>query len=184
MKPDPGLAPSEATEIMIMADSKNIYIGLRCHDRFPESIKASLSSRDRIDGDDWISIELDPFNSGQTCYLVPRVNPLGIQADGMLNSMADDVSGTTTDDLTFDTQWQSRGRLTDSGYEMEVAIPFSSLRFPSEKQVTVRAGSPPLDHQALRDQHLPAALISRKAPGWCSASRLPCRKSTFSAAWS
>ena len=139
MKPGPGLAPSEATEVLVAADSKNIFIGLRCLDRSPDSIKASLSSRDSIDGDDWISIELDPFNSGQTCYLF-KVNPLGIQADGMLNSMADDAAGYTTDDLTFDARWQSRGRLTGNGYEVEVAIPFSSLRFPDRDQVTIGLG--------------------------------------------
>jgi len=139
MRPEPGQAPSEATEILISADSRNIYFGLRCHDRSPERIKASLSSRDRIDGDDWISIELDPFNSGQTCYLF-RVNPLGIQADGMLNSLADEAGGYSVDDLTFDTQWQSRGRLGADGYEVEVAIPFSSLRFPGGDQVTIGLG--------------------------------------------
>jgi hypothetical protein len=139
MKPDPGLAPSEATEVLVSADSRNLYIGLRCHDRSPERIKASLARRDSIDGDDWISIELDPFNSGQTCYLF-RVNPLGIQADGMLNSLADDAAGYTQDDLTFDTQWQSRGRLGIDGYEVEVAIPFSSLRFPGRDRVTIGLG--------------------------------------------
>ena len=139
MKPEPGLAPSEATEVLLSADSRNLYVGLRCHDRSPERIKASLSSRDRIDGDDWISIELDPFNSGQTCYLF-RVNPLGIQADGMLSSQSVDVAGYAVDDLTFDTQWQSRGRLSGSGYEVEVAIPFSSLRFPGGDRVTVGLG--------------------------------------------
>ena len=66
------------------------------------------------------------------------VNPLGVQADGTL------VEGTTstggsfeglstareTADLSPDFVFDSKGRLTASGYEIEVRIPFKSLRYP------------------------------------------------------
>ena len=51
-------------------------------------------------------------------------SPLGIQADGI-------TTEGQNDDLSFDTVWHSKGRLTDFGYVVSFAIPFKSLRFPS-----------------------------------------------------
>ena len=66
------------------------------------------------------------------------MNPLGVQADGAL------VEGTRTGgggfegvvvrpreraDLSPDFVFDSKGRLTDYGYEVEVRDPFKSLRF-------------------------------------------------------
>src|SRR5262249_47684402 len=49
--------------------------------------------------------------------------PLGIQADGI-------TTEGQGDDFSFDTVWESRGRLTETGYVVSMAIPFKSLRFP------------------------------------------------------
>ncbi len=51
------------------------------------------------------------------------VNPLGIQGDSRVESSGHEDSG-------FDTVWWSEGKVTDSGFQVELAIPFSSLRFP------------------------------------------------------
>src|SRR5207247_4914782 len=51
-------------------------------------------------------------------------NPLGVQLDGIMTEGQDD-------DYTFDTVWQSDGRLTPEGYVVRLAIPFRSLRFGS-----------------------------------------------------
>src|SRR5260370_967195 len=40
-------------------------------------------------------------------------------------------SGREVTDLTPDYVYQSKGRLTDYGYEIEIAIPFKTLRFPA-----------------------------------------------------
>ena len=68
------------------------------------------------------------------------VNPLGVQADGSLVESGN--RGTTgilgaaqaareSADLSQDYVFQSKGRLTDYGYEIEITIPFKSLRFQS-----------------------------------------------------
>ena len=54
------------------------------------------------------------------------VNPLGIQADGIL------TEGANNPDSLFDTLWYSAGRLTPRGYVVWMAIPFKSVRFSSE----------------------------------------------------
>ncbi|HUO85547.1 MAG TPA: DUF5916 domain-containing protein, partial [Thermoanaerobaculia bacterium] len=50
---------------------------------------------------------------------------LGIQMEAV-NSDIDN-----SEDWSWDIIWESAGRITDSGYEVEVAIPFSQLRFPT-----------------------------------------------------
>ncbi len=126
-KPDYGLAPSEQTRVYVAYDAKNLYFGIRSMDSSPNKIKASVSKRDNLGSDDWIAVELDTFNNGQSNYFF-RVNPIGIQADGIIDSAG-------RDDFTFDTLWHSRGRLKDDGYEVEIAIPFKSLRFPAKQKI-------------------------------------------------
>jgi hypothetical protein len=50
------------------------------------------------------------------------VNPLGIQMDGVSTEGQDE-------DYSYDTLWQSDGRLTADGYVAVLTIPFKSLRF-------------------------------------------------------
>ena len=60
------------------------------------------------------------------------MNPLGVQSDGVRSEGAGQVSslipGST--DLNPDFTWESKGRITDRGYEVEIRIPFKSLRYP------------------------------------------------------
>src|SRR5690606_24815965 len=60
------------------------------------------------------------------------VNPLGIQADGVRTEGAGGAGrawGGSMDNSP-DYWFQSKGRLTEFGYEVEVRIPFKSLRYP------------------------------------------------------
>ena len=55
------------------------------------------------------------------------MNPLGVQSDGTLTET---VGGSRdTVDLSADFVYQSKGRVTDTGYEIEVRIPFKSIRY-------------------------------------------------------
>jgi hypothetical protein len=104
-------------------------------------VRATLANRDRIDADDAIQIFLNPFKDGRQA-LVFGVNPLGIQSDGTLVEGSGNrggplfsalESGREITDLTPDYVYESKGRLTNEGYEIEIAIPFKTLRFPSER---------------------------------------------------
>lgn len=82
-----------------------------------------MSRREQIFNDDFVGLFLDTFNDRQRAYEF-LASPLGIQLDGILTEG-------TGDDFSFDTVWQTRGKLTDFGYVVWMAIPFKSLRFPS-----------------------------------------------------
>ena len=88
-----------------------------------------------------IQIFLNPFNDGRQA-LVFGVNPLGIQSDGALVEGSNNrggalfsalESGREVTDLTPDYVYQSKGRLTADGYEIEIAIPFKTLRYPTNR---------------------------------------------------
>lgn len=122
-------APVE-TECLVTFDRDSIYIGFRCFDPEPKKIRAHLMDRDATDtliGDDHISIIIDAFNDERRGFQF-RVNPLGVQADAIFSELEG------YEDFSWDAIWDSAGKITDWGYSIEIAIPFSQLRFPRTEQ--------------------------------------------------
>jgi hypothetical protein len=112
------------TEVWITYDSSNLYAAFRAHDPNPGQIRARYSDRDNAFGDDFIGVILDTFNDQRRAFEF-FANPLGVQMDLTQNEM------TGNEDASWDAIWDSAGRITADGYEVEMRIPFSSLRFPS-----------------------------------------------------
>jgi hypothetical protein len=121
---EPGdLVPaSERTDAYISYDATNIYVVFVCRASDPSTIRARMSKRESIFSDDFVALLLDTFDDKQRAYMFFST-PLGIQADGITTEGQDD-------DMSFDTVWHSRGRLTDFGYVVSITVPFRSLRFP------------------------------------------------------
>jgi uncharacterized protein DUF5916 len=141
--PVDGRQAENLTEVLVFYSPTAIYFGVRAQ-AAPGSVHATLASRDRIDADDAIQIFLNPFNDGRQA-LVFGVNPLGIQADGALVEGTGNrgaaafsalESGRESTDLTPDYIYESKGRVTADGYEIEIAIPFKTLRFPAAQVQT------------------------------------------------
>jgi hypothetical protein len=61
-EPQEGAAPSEKTVVYVGYNRKNLYIAVRCYDSNPKGIRACLTQRDSIQGDDEVTIYLDTFN--------------------------------------------------------------------------------------------------------------------------
>lgn len=122
--PVDGVAAADSTEVFVMYGDHAIYFGVRAFE--PHGVvNATLADRDRIGGDDYIQLILDTFNDRRRAVIF-AVNPFGVQSDGTY------LDGTGAD-LNPDFQFESKGRLTDYGYEVEIRIPFKSLRYQSGK---------------------------------------------------
>ncbi len=121
--------PPVESEALVTYDDTNLYIALIAHDD-PASVRVSLRDRDRIFTDDYFGVMLDTYGD-QTAGYELFVNPLGIQGDLRMRSSGDE-------DMAFDAVWDSRGSVTDTGYQVEMAIPFASLRFPDAPSQTWR----------------------------------------------
>jgi hypothetical protein len=123
---DPGKnIPAPVTTVAYLTyDDDNLYIAFQADDPEPESIRAHLSDRDTPFQDDWVGIMIDTFNDERNGYEF-FVNPLGVQMDLTLN----EVSSEEEENAAWDAIWKSAGKIGSAGYAVEIAIPFSSLRF-------------------------------------------------------
>ena len=123
----------DSTEVLVWYSATAIHFGVRAFEPHG-TVRATLADRDRVSTDDNVEIHLDTFLERKRAFVF-IVNPLGVQADGTKSEGAGMfMPGQSVfpgqNDLSSDFRWQSRGRLTDQGYEVEVRIPFTSLRYP------------------------------------------------------
>lgn len=141
--PADGIPAVDSTEVLVWYSPSAIHFGIRAFEAHG-SVHATLADRDRIFADDHIQILLSTFNDGRQATVF-MVNPFGVQADGALvetgraGSTGIFGGGTVSrdpTDLNPDFVFQSKGRLTDFGYEVEVKVPFKSLRYQSANQQT------------------------------------------------
>lgn len=127
--PREGNKPAYDTEVRIMYDDTHLYMAITAYDD-PKQIRSSLRDRDAIFNDDFVGIILDTYGNSTWAYEF-FFNPIGIQGDMLLTG--DD------EDFGFHIVHQSKGRITDEGYVVEVAIPFRELRFPNVQEQEWRA---------------------------------------------
>ncbi|HEV8356578.1 MAG TPA: DUF5916 domain-containing protein [Gemmatimonadales bacterium] len=141
--PSDGVPASDSTEVLVWYSSTAMYFGIRAFERHGAPT-ATLADRDRIFNDDNVQLLLGTFDDGHQALMF-AVNPLGVQGDGSIvegrNTSAGGfiggaVVGREQPDLSPDYVYQSRGRITEWGYEVEVRIPFRSLRYQRSKVQT------------------------------------------------
>ncbi len=166
--PNDGVAAADSTQVFVWYSSSAIYFGIRAYERHGRPT-ATLADRDNIFGDDNIQILLGTFHDGKKALMF-AVNPLGVQGDGALIEGANvtasgfigsAVVGREQPDLSPDYVFQSRGRVTEWGYEVEVRIPFKSLRYqPKQPQDWSLNVVRQVKHSAFEDTWFPARRAS------------------------
>ncbi len=133
-EPDDGEPASQRTEAFVGYDRTELHVIFLAFDSEPEGIRANMSSRENIDGDDSVEITVDTFNDQRAAFTF-RSTPLGIQWDARWTEGSSRRGGF---DITLEAVWDSEGRLTDQGYMVKMAIPLRSLRFPDSAEQTWR----------------------------------------------
>jgi hypothetical protein len=118
------------TIVHLTYDDRNFYIGIRCQDPDPKKIRAPYVDRDGVIGtDDNIAVFLDTRNDKRSAMEL-RVNPRGIQADGIFN----DANG--SEDFSPDFFYDTAAKIDSGGWSAEYRIPFSSLRYTRQDAQT------------------------------------------------
>ena len=126
---------ADSTVVMVWYSAKAIHFGIRAYAE-AGTVRATLGDRDKSYSDDYVAIFLGTQPERREAMAF-AVNPLGVQGDGIV------VEGATTSgggfggaqigreptDISPDYVFQSKGRLTEWGYEVEVRIPFRTLQF-------------------------------------------------------
>jgi hypothetical protein len=123
--PGDQVEPPVQSRVLVTYDDINFYVALIAEDD-PTAVRVSLRDRDRIFTDDYFGVMIDTYGEQAWAYEL-FVNPYGIQGDlRMLTSGEEEIG--------FDIVWESAGEVTESGYQVEIAIPFASLRFPKRPE--------------------------------------------------
>src|SRR6266496_3739926 len=131
-EPRDGMPSSERTEAYLGYDNANLYVIFLCWDSQMGRVRGHMTRRENLTDEDTVSIYIDSFHDRQRAYVF-TVNPAGVQQDAIWTEQGG--SDTTLDkreglDTTFDTVWDSHGKITDQGFFVFISIPFNSLRFP------------------------------------------------------
>jgi hypothetical protein len=136
-QPADGRPAEERTEVLVWYAPDAIHFGVVAHDRVPSAIHATVADRDNIDREDQVVLDIDTFHDRRRAFFF-GVNPLGVQTDGVRSEGAGQASSLVPGsvDKNPDFLWHSKGRLTGRGYEVEIRIPFKSLRYPGGAQQT------------------------------------------------
>ncbi|MGJ8693100.1 MAG: DUF5916 domain-containing protein [Thalassotalea sp.] len=116
------------TTAKIVENGSDLLIAFIAEDPNPENILSYYADRDTRWDDDLVGIKLDPQNNHRLNYEFV-VNPLGMQMDSIQNH----TTGEKND--LWDGIWQSYGQLTETGYLVEIKIPFRILNFSDEQAV-------------------------------------------------
>ena len=143
--PVDGRPADDSTRVVVWYGKDAIYFGVRAFEAHGTVVRATLANRDNIAADDHVNVLLDTYNSRHQA-LLSAVNTLGVQEDGVWSdgvgaSAGGQNSNTRTDtsiDLNPDYVYESRGHLTDWGYEVEVRIPFKSLHYQGRLDPTTK----------------------------------------------
>ena len=138
VEPQPNQEPTEKTEVRILYDEANLYIGVLCFDSEPGRLAANTMAHDDVGGfqsgrmgfgyghgpqgssDDLIRILIDPFLDRRTAYIF-YVNPLGARSEGLA------YAGSSS--LNWDGIWEAKSRGFENGWSVEMRIPFKTLSF-------------------------------------------------------
>jgi len=126
--PEAGAMPTEKTEVTLLYDKDNLYIGVMCYDSEPQRVLASEMARDAsLRADDRLEIVLDTFRDQSNAFYF-STNPAGALVDGLVFA-----NGETNND--WDAIWIVRTEQTDDGWSAEFAIPLKTLNFPAGETI-------------------------------------------------
>lgn len=121
-EPREGEPLTEKTEVFICYDASSIYFGIKCY-QAPATISAKVMLRDEDTGsDDRFHVLLDTYLDHRNAYLF-RITPLG----GIIDSYHSQ-NGTVFNN-NWNAIWVGKAKITEIGWEAEMAIPFKSIGF-------------------------------------------------------
>jgi hypothetical protein len=121
-EPLEGADATERTEARVLYDEKNIYFALKMWDSNPSKITTTILQREGpITQDDYIIVALDTYLDRRNSYIF-QLNSFGTQGDALVSEQGDP-------DWNWEGIYYSEGRVTADGWEVEFAVPFTTLRF-------------------------------------------------------
>ncbi len=127
-EPYEGKAPGQQTSFKILYDDKNLYLAFQCHDLAADSIEQRLSRRDGFEGD-WVEVNIDSYHDLRSAFSF-NITAAGVKGDEFVSNNGENW------DANWDPIWYVKTTIHAEGWNAELRIPLSQLRFPkTENQV-------------------------------------------------
>jgi hypothetical protein len=119
----PGLEQEvpEETIALICVDDQAVYAAVICRDRTPGDIVATETRRNgEVWNDDLVELGLDPWHGHKEMYYF-QVTARGTQCEH--------IPGGSATKIEWRGDWTAASSRTDDGWQAEIAVPFSILRY-------------------------------------------------------
>jgi hypothetical protein len=123
-RPNPGPHEVHPTEVRVLYDDANIYVGAIMHDVSPDSILREMGTRDGFGNTDFFGVFFDTYRDKLNGYGF-FVTPAGVQMDAR-------YSPAGGEDFSWNAVWDSRTALRGTDWVAELRIPYSAIRFSQQ----------------------------------------------------
>lgn len=124
-EPDPGLAADKDTEVRVLYNSESIYVAAFMPEDGKDKVLSELSQRDNFSNSDYFAVFIDAYRDGINGVGF-FVTSAGVQLDSKSSALGQDYS--------WNAVWRSEVQITDTGWVVEMEIPYSALRFPEAQE--------------------------------------------------
>ena len=124
--PTDSLKSTNKTEVKLVYSDTHLYIGIEAYGVDENFIVSSLKRDFSARTNDNVTVLFDTFRDGQNAFLF-GVSAYGVQREGLISERGAAINGFS---LTWDTKWQSECVRHKDRFVIEMAIPFSSIKYP------------------------------------------------------
>lgn len=130
VEPDNGkvIAPEKKTEVRVVYDNEAVYVAAKLYDNEPNKIMKQLTQRDAFGSADHFGLQINGYNDGQQEFRF-FVSAADVQIDVFYTE-------SNGEDYSWNAIWDSKVRMTDFGWVVEMKIPYAALRFSTENKQT------------------------------------------------
>ncbi|QCK14806.1 DUF5916 domain-containing protein [Mangrovivirga cuniculi] len=123
--PENGAKSNYRSSVKVIYDDFAIYVAAKLYDPNPSDIPVEMGERDnRGLNSDYFGVFFDTYAKGQNAFGF-QVTSANVQADVYYTQSGDDTN--------WDAVWSSAVKITDEGWQIEMKIPYSALRFPENE---------------------------------------------------
>lgn len=125
-EPSEGEPATEDTEVRVVYDDDNLYIGVFATDRSPNEILVNELKKDfRTESTDAFEVVLDTFRDERNGFMF-ATNPMGAKWDAQMVNEGREINS------NWDGVWDVRTRIGEGGWYAEMVIPFRTLKFGTD----------------------------------------------------
>jgi len=125
-EPVEGNHASERTVVRLLSAPQGLWVGIHAYDHEPQRILHAQLRRDTdLSTDDAVQVMLSPLQDKRTAFWF-AVNPNGAVTDA-------EVVSFERENTDWDAVWDTRARITDDGWVVEMFIPWQTLRYRDDQ---------------------------------------------------